>query len=112
MVCENCRGARYINGLPCQSCAGSGLQHCCEGPVGNAADIPPGGYALPLKIELVPDDPPPPNDYLTFQRDQLNKIAKTFGLPPELPETEDFDECEWCEDFDECLSVGHCIDGN
>jgi hypothetical protein len=70
MICENCHGARYINGLPCQSCAGSGLQHCCEGPVGNAAD-----------------------------------------LPPELPEPEDFDECEWCEDFDECLSVGHCIDG-
>ena len=31
MICETCRGARLINGLPCSNCGGCGLDYCCGG---------------------------------------------------------------------------------
>jgi hypothetical protein len=59
--------------------------NCCEGPVGNANDIG--------------------NNPIEHGKPggRINDIA----LPPEpLPE---FDQCERCEDFDECLGIGCCI---
>ena len=87
MICEQCHGARYIiNGRPCGSCGGSGIMNCCEGPVGNAADV--GNNPVELGTPG-------------------GRINDTEKPPEPLPE---FDQCEACEDFNECLSIGCCVD--
>lgn len=61
MICENCYGIGevLIDGacnivsrlrdavlmIPCPSCGGTGIQSCCEGSCGNAADVTNTGEA-------------------------------------------------------------------
>lgn len=63
MTCPDCRGRGYISvnvrifiaenarvGVvsqlrPCQGCGGSGIAHCCDGPVGCAGDVTNTGEA-------------------------------------------------------------------
>ena len=87
MICENCHGKRYIApGIPCGSCNGSGTMQCCEGPVGNADFV--GGNPIE-------------------HGNPGGSINDTAHPAEPLPE---FDECEHCEDFDECLGIGVCVD--
>ena len=52
MRCEACQGRGLISvphipslGLysttPCRACGGTGVAHCCDGPVGGPDDVPP-----------------------------------------------------------------------
>lgn len=109
MICENCHGSRYENGgplpIPCRSCGGSGIMNCCEGPAGNAADIGNNPHEHGGK----------PGGLINNPREIGMRRAKALGVwteplpqkPEPLPE---FDECEACEDFDECLGIGVCVD--
>jgi hypothetical protein len=84
MICENCHGIPQHP--PCPSCGGTGIMNCCEGPVGNALDV--GNNQI--------------------EHGKPSGIINDTELPPEpLPK---FNRCEGCEDFDECLGIGVCID--
>jgi hypothetical protein len=88
MTCENCHGIRpKLGEPPCRSCGGTGIMNCCEGPVGNA--------------EFVGNNP-------IEHKGKPGGTINRADFTPEPPD--DFDECENCEDFDECLGIGVCLD--
>ncbi len=59
MICEECQGIRFVapkgqkpylgvwDSIPCPSCGGTGVSHCCEGPTGLSCDVGNEGTEVP-----------------------------------------------------------------